>query len=99
MLYKLIALLLLLGSIAGCAGTRSAQPGPVKPKPFVTPYEYYSKTRPAVFGAGDSVRVEKAAVHSTGEETKDDHTQAIIIGTLVGVSVIGGTVAGILLAR
>ncbi len=98
MVIKVFSLVLLLAFASACASTQNAR-GPAKPKPFVTPYEYYSKTRPAVMTERDSAYVQKAAVHSTGEDTKEDHTTAIIIGTLVGVSVIGGTVAGVLLLK
>ena len=82
-----------------CGANRSAQQGAYKPKAFVTPYEYFSHTRPAVFTEKDEVKIQKTATQNIGEDTREDHTQAIIIGTLVGVSVIGGTVAGVLLAR
>lgn len=99
MLKKSLALLILAVFSSACASTQTARSGPAKPKAFVTPYEYYSATRPAVMTPRDSAKVTQAEVHSTGEDTKEDHTQAIIIGTIVGVSVIGGTVAGILLVR
>ena len=100
MIRKLLCLLPLLPFLAACGVSRVTQRGPYKPKAFVTPYEYFSKTRPAVLTAQDEVRIEKTeSTQNIGEDTKEDHTQAIIIGTLVGVSVVGGTVAGILLAR
>ncbi len=99
-MFKKILSFLLVISFTACASAPVAQKGLVKPKPFVTPYEYYRHARPAVMTDQDHMVIQKAEeVHSTGEDTKEDHTQAIIIGTLVGVSVIGGTVAGILLAR
>lgn len=100
MLRKIPCLLLLLPFLAACGGNRVSQGGLYKPKAFVTPYEYFSKTRPAVLTAQDEVKYQKTeATQNIGEDTKEDHTQAIIIGTLVGVSVVGGTVAGILLAK
>jgi len=96
---KLLSFLLLLAFTSACASTQTAQRGLVKPKPFVTPYEYYSHTRSAVMTEQDRPVVKRTEVQTSSEDTKEDHTQAIIIGTLVGVSVIGGTVAGILLTR
>ena len=92
-------LLLLALFFTACGANRTAQQGAYKPKSFVTPYEYFSHTRPAVFTEKDEMKIRKTATQNIGEDTKEDHTQAIIIGTLVGVSVVGGTVAGILLAR
>jgi hypothetical protein len=99
MMRTLSALLLVAMLSAACGANRVAQPGPYKPKSFVTPYEYFSHTRPAVFTEKDEMKIRKTATQNIGEDTKEDHTQAIIIGTLVGVSVIGGTVAGIMLTR
>jgi len=99
MIRKISSLLLLATLFAACGSNRTAQSGAYKPKAFVTPYEYFSHTRPAVLTEKDEVKIRKTATQNIGEDTKEDHTQAIIIGTLVGVSVIGGTVAGILLAR
>ncbi|MCC6271832.1 MAG: hypothetical protein IT572_00070 [Deltaproteobacteria bacterium] len=99
MIRKISSLLLLAMLFSACGSNRTAQSGAYKPKAFVTPYEYFSHTRPAVFTEKDEVKIRKTATQNIGEDTKEDHTQAIIIGTLVGVSVIGGTVAGILLAR
>jgi len=96
---KLLSLLLLAIFASACATTQTAQRGPVKPKAFVTPYEYYSHTRSALMTDQDNARVQKTEVQTNSEDTKEDHHAAIIIGTLVGVSVVGGTVAGILLAR
>jgi hypothetical protein len=96
---RLFAALAALFFASACASTQVSRSGPVKPKAFVTPYEYYSTARPAVMTERDSARIRNAAVQPMGDDTKEDHTQAIIIGTLVGVSVIGGTVAGIMLTR
>lgn len=98
MIQKILSLLLLV-SFTACASAPVAQKGPYKPKAFVTPYEYYSKTRPAVLTAKDEVKVQKVASQPLSDDTKSDHHQAIIIGTLVGVTVVGGAVAGILLAK
>lgn len=95
---KILSLFLLL-TFTACASAPMAQKGPYKPKPFVTPYEYYSKTRPAVMTEKDEVKLEKVASQTIGDDTKEDHHTAIIVGTLVGISVVGGAVAGILLAR
>jgi hypothetical protein len=100
MIRKILCLLPLLPFLAACGAGRVTQRGPYKPKAFVTPYEYFSHTRPAVMTPEDEVDIQKTeSTQNIGEDTKEDHTQAIIIGTLVGVSVIGGTVAGILLAK
>ena len=100
MIRKILCLLSLLPFLVACGASRVSQRGPYKPKPFVTPYEYFSHTRPAVLTAQDEMKIQKAeTTQNIGEDTREDHTQAIIIGTLVGVTVIGGTVAGILLAR
>lgn len=100
MLKKIVSSVLLLVFFSACAPSRVSQNGPVRPKPFVTPWEYYQNSRPAVLTPEDKVEVQKAEqVHSTHGETKSDKTQTIIIGVLVGVLVIGGTVAGILLTR
>jgi len=100
MIRKIPALLLLAAFFTACGSNHVAQKGVYKPKSFVTPYEYFSHTRPAVLTEQDEMKIRKTeATQNFGEDTKEDHHQAIIIGTLVGVSVIGGTVAGILLAR
>ena len=100
MIRKIISVVLLAVFCTACASTPLAQKGAYKPKPFVTPYEYFSHTRPAVMTDRDEMRIQKTdTTQNIGEDTKEDHTQAILIGTLVGVSVIGGTVAGILLTR
>lgn len=96
---KKISCLLLLLCFTACASAPVANKGPYKPKAFVTPYEYYSKTRPALLTGKDEVKVKKVSSQPMGDDTKEDHTQAILIGTLVGVTVVGGAVAGILLAR
>ena len=95
---KILVVLLLL-IFTACASTPVAQKGPYKPKPFVTPYEYYSKRRSAVLTDQDEVKVQKTSSQPMGDDTKEDHHMAIIIGTLVGVTVIGGVVAGILIAK
>jgi len=100
MFKKVCSFLLLLCFLSACGTSQRVQKGPVRPKSFVTPWEYYSKSRPADFTAKDSARVQRVKqVHSTGEDTKSDKTQYIIIGVVVGVVVLGGTVAGILLTR
>jgi hypothetical protein len=96
---KKIPVLIFLLCFSACASAPVANRGPYKPKSFVTPYEYYSKTRPAVMTSKDQAKVRKVTSQPAGDDTHEDHTQAIIIGTLVGVTVIGGAVAGILLAR
>ena len=97
---RTLALLLsiLIFTTACASSPRAHKPGE-KPKSFVTPWEYYQRRRPAVLRPEDEVRVQNTEVHSTGEDTDSDKTNMIIIGTLVGVVVIGGTVAGILLTR
>jgi hypothetical protein len=97
---KALSLLLLtVFFFSSCASAPHSGNEAPKPRPFVTPWEYYQKSRPAVLTSQDEVRVQKAEVHSTGEDTSSDKTQMIIIGVLVGVVVIGGTVAGILLTQ
>lgn len=96
---RIIALALTLVFLSACGTTQSARSGPIKPKPFVTPWEYYQKSRPAVWTEQDQAKVEKAAVHSTGEDTDSDKSHMVLIGVLVGVVVVGGTVAGILIAK
>jgi hypothetical protein len=96
---KFLALFLIV-LFPACASAPVAQQGPFKPKPFVTPYEYYRKTRPAIYTDQDKAQIQKASTSQPiGDDTHEDHHQAIIVGTLVGVAVIGGTVAGILLTR
>ena len=99
MIQKLSAFFLVAVFFSACGTNQSAQKGAYKPKAFVTPYEYFSHSRPAVFTEKDEMKIRKTTTQNIGEDTKEDHTQAIIIGTLVGVSVVGGTVAGILLAK
>ena len=99
MFRNVLSCLLLSAFLSACASVPVAQKGAYKPKAFVTPYEYFSKARPAVATEKDEIVLQKTSIQSIGEDTKEDHTQAIIIGTLVGVSVVGGAVAGILLAR
>jgi len=99
-MFRSFCLFLALIFFASCASTQMAKSGPIKPKPFVTPWEYYQKTRPAVLTEEDRVKVQNVeAVHTTGEDTKSDKTGIIIVGVLVGVLAIGGTVAGILIAK
>jgi len=99
-MFRTLALLMALIFFAACASTQAARQGAVKPKSFVTPWEYYQKTRPAVLTENDPVKVQKAkAVHTTAEDTKSDKTGIIIVGVLVGVLAIGGAVTGILLTR
>ncbi|HCU26080.1 MAG TPA: hypothetical protein DF383_13770 [Deltaproteobacteria bacterium] len=100
MFRRVFTLFFLAAFVSACASTPVSQKAAYKPKSFVTPYEYFSKAKPAVATEQDKRVIQRTAtVQSIGEETKEDHTQAIIIGTLVGISVIGGTVAGILLAK
>ncbi|MFO1464745.1 MAG: hypothetical protein U1F66_13340 [bacterium] len=99
MVRKISAFLLVAFLFSACGSNRVAQQGAYKPKSFVTPYEYFSHTRPAVLTEKDEMKIRKTTTQNIGEDTHEDHTQAIIIGTLVGVSVIGGTVAGILATR
>lgn len=98
MVQKVFSAFLILCLFSACAPQR-AQRGPVTPKSFVTPWEFYQKTRPAVYTPEDEAHVQQAAVHSTGEDTREDKVNMVLIGSLVGVLVVGGTVAGILLAR
>ena len=99
MFRKLFCLALALCFFSACASSQRVQRGPFKPKPFVTPWEYYQNAQPAVFNSGDEVQLQNAAVHSTGSDTDSDKSHMVLIGILVGVSVVGGTVAGILLTR
>ena len=99
MIRKISGFLLVAVFFSACSTNHTAQKGAYKPKAFVTPYEYFSHSRPAVYTEQDEMKIRKTTTQNIGEDTKEDHTQAIIIGTLVGVSVVGGTVAGILLAR
>lgn len=97
-----IALLLCVSflSLACGSATQARRNGPVKPKSFVTPWEYYQGARTADFTDQDEAKVQKVEqVHSTAGDTDEDHHAAIIIGLAVGLTVIGGTVAGILLTR
>ncbi len=96
MIRKISAFLLGALFLNACGSNHVAQQGAYKPKSFVTPYEYFSHTRPAVMTDQDEMKIRKTTTQNIGEDTKEDHTQAIIIGTLVGVAVIGGTVGGIL---
>jgi len=98
-MFRNIAILVALCFFTACASTPVAKSGPFKPKPFVTPWEYYQKSRPAVMTQEDMAEVQEAAVHSTGSDTKSDKTGVIIIGVVAGVLAIGGTVAGIMLTR
>jgi hypothetical protein len=99
MIKKLFCLFTLSCFLSACGASTRAGRGPVTPKPFVTPWEYYRTSRPAVYGAGDQATVQKTAVHTTGEDTKSDKVNMVLVGTLVGVAVVGGTVAGILIAK
>lgn len=99
MIKKILSLLILVCFFSACAAAPRSGRGPVTPKPFVTPWEYYQTSRPAVYGENDHATLQRTAVHSTGEDTKSDKTNMILIGTLVGVLVVGGTVAGILIAK
>lgn len=96
---KLCSLLLLSSFFSACASAPVAHRGHYKPKSFVTPIEYFSKTRPAVLTPEDKIKIDKVEYQAMSEETKEDKHQAILIGTLVGVAVIGGAVAGIMLAK
>lgn len=92
--------MILLTFTSACGTAQRVQNGPVRPKSFVTPWEYYQKSRTADLRPEDSVEVQKVSqVHTMGEDTRSDKTHYIIIGVIVGVVVIGGTVAGILLTH
>ena len=100
MIKKIVSVMIAMSFFASCASTSQVNKGPFKPKSFVTPWEYYSKSRTADFTPEDEAEVRKAdAVHTMGDDTKSDKTHYIIIGVVVGVVVIGGTVATILLTR
>ncbi len=96
---KTLSLSVMLIFTLGCASTPVAPRGPVKPKSIVTPWQYYQKTRPAIWTSEDKGEIQKTAVHSTGEDTKSDKTGIILIGVLVGVVAVGGAVTAILLTR
>ncbi len=95
---KLISLLAILFFV-GCASAPRSNQAVAKPKSFVPPWEYFTNLRPAVQYDEDKPEIKKAEYQTIGAETKEDHTQAIVIGTLVGIVTIGGAVGGILLAR
>lgn len=99
MIKKIISFLVLICFFPACAPSSNARRGPVTPKSFVTPWEYYRNSRPAVYREGDHTSIQKTAVHSTGEDTHEDKVNMVLVGTLVGVAVVGGTVAGILLTQ
>jgi hypothetical protein len=99
MIKKLFSLVTLVCFVSACGASTRAGRGPVTPKPFVTPWEYYQASRPADYRPSDQAQVQKTAVHSTGEDTKSDKVNMVLIGTLVGVLVVGGTVAGVLIAK
>lgn len=98
MFKKFLSIALLLTFLSACASTPVNRSGAVRPKPFVTPYEYFSQLKPAVQN-GDPDPIRPVEYQSLGEDTREDHTQAIIIGSLVGVLTIGGVVAGVLLLK
>ncbi len=99
MFKKILLSALVLIQFSACGVSRQSSTGPLKPKSMVTPWEYYQKARPAVLGSEEEVKIQKAEVHTMGEDTSSDKTHYIIIGTIVGVAVIGGTVAGLMLAK
>ncbi len=99
MFKKIFLSVLVLIQFTACGASRQSATGPIKPKPMVTPWEYYQKAKPAVLGSEEEVKIQNAEVHTMGEDTGSDKTHYIIIGTIVGVSVIGGTVAGLMLAK
>lgn len=72
---------------------------PVKPKAMVTPWQYYQSARTAELKSEDNVELQKAEFRTAGGDTKKDKTGIILIGTLVGVLVVGGAVSAILLTR
>ena len=86
--------------VSACSTTQSAKGPVVKPKSFVTPWEYYQSTRAAVATPQDDPSVKSVAqVHSTGDDTPEEKSHIMIIGIAVGLVVVGGAVAGILLTR
>lgn len=98
MLKKLSSLLLIATLSGGCASTQVTRSGAVKPKPFVTPYEYFTRLKPAV---QDEIPapIQPVAYQSLSEDTREDHTQAIVVGSIIGVLAVGGLVTGILLLK
>ncbi len=82
-----------------CASTPQNARGPIKPKPMVAPWEYYASTQPAIMHEGETPRMQNMGVEPLSDDTKSDRTHTILIGTLVGVLVVGGTVAGVLIAK
>jgi len=64
---KLLSLLLLAIFASACATTQTAQRGPVKPKAFVTPYEYYSHTRSALMTDQDNVGCKRPRCRQTAK--------------------------------
>ncbi len=99
---SILSLILCLSFLTlACGSTSQARRGGAfKPKPFVTPWEYYQTARTADFTQEDEAKVQQVEeVHSTHGDTPSDHKQAIIIGVAVGLVVIGGAVTGILLAK
>ncbi|MCP5468060.1 MAG: hypothetical protein H7A32_02185 [Deltaproteobacteria bacterium] len=95
----IISVFLFQLALVSCASTGRNARGPVKPKPIVAPWEYYASSEPAVMQVGETPRIQATAVQPIGDDTRSDKTHVILIGTLVGVLVVGGTVAGIMLAK
>lgn len=94
--------MVMLVSLGACGSQRQAQRNsqyPVTPKPMVTPWEYYQKARTAELKKEDSAEVQRVEMQTMGEDTKSDKSHVVLIGVLVGVTVVGGTVAAILLTR
>ncbi len=98
MLKKLLSISLLITLLSACASTPINRQGAIKPKPFITPYEYYSQLKPAV-QTGPTDPIKPVEYQTLGEDTKEDHTQAIVVGSIIGALTIGGIVAGVLLLK
>lgn len=98
MIKKLLSLILLSTLLSACASTPINRQGAIKPKPFITPYEYFSQIKPAV-QTEPTPAIRPVEYQTLGEDTKEDHTQAIVVGSVIGALTIGGIVAGILLLK
>ena len=98
MIKKLLSLTLLATLLSACASTPINRQGAIKPKPFITPYEYFSQIKPAV-QTEPTPAIRPVEYQTLGEDTKEDHTQAIVVGSVIGALTIGGIVAGILLLK
>lgn len=93
MFQKTLALLLIL-STSACASVPLTK---TWKQDMTRPLAFYNQSRPAVLKPNDAVKIEQAGggTQEIAEDTPSERRGAIIIGTVVGILVVGGLVGGL----